>query len=189
MTVNPASPASLPGQPPASGFTLLEVVLVSAVLVILLVTSAPRFAQTAQRLRAEQTAFALIQSLRYAREQAIFQGRSVVWAVDDASRRVELYAFAAAPDGSFSGQRLSGRAATYGPLSPEFSIQLRREEQPLSCAAGAIIECGECQCVQFFADGTGESAQLQLQLGGLVYTVAIDAATGSSLLTRGPATR
>ena len=59
------------------GFTLIELILVSVVLSILLAAAAPRFQQTAQRLRAEQSAFECAQLLRMAHERAIAEGETL----------------------------------------------------------------------------------------------------------------
>ncbi|MBI4343222.1 MAG: GspH/FimT family pseudopilin [Candidatus Omnitrophica bacterium] len=158
-----------------SGFTLLEVVLVSAVLVLLLVAASPGFQRAFQRLQAEESAFGFTQLLRAARDQAVFQGRTVAWAWEPSARRAQLYAVVAAADGTGSVAPLTGRAGSYAPTGPVL-VTVTRDGEPV-----------DCDCVRFFSDGTGEPAQVQLDYRGLLYTVTIDAATGAARLARGPA--
>ena len=170
------------------GFTLLEVVLVSVVIVLLLAAAMPRFQQASERLRAEQTAFALTQLLRAAREQAVVQGRTVVWAWDPAARHAQLYGLATAADGSLTGTALAARTDAYGPVTPDCSLLVRRSDgQNPACEASTGLECADCSCLHFFPDGTGEAAVLQVDHRGWRYTVTIDAATGAALLASGSA--
>ena len=149
-----------------SGFTLIELVFVALVLVVLLVLSLPSFQRTAQRLRTEQTAFELAQSLRFAREQAITQQQTIAWVWDESLRRVHLELVEA------DGERLAvEERLVRGPALPAWiSLQMTRED-------------ADAQDVQFFPDGTSQPATLLVSGPGGAYTVTVDEITGGVRLS------
>ena len=154
------------------GFTLIEVVLVAIALTVLLTATLPRFRQTAQRLRAEQTAFEFTQLLRYAHERAVAEGHvtSLVWDHDAQRAGLEVI--------QDDGQPLwlSERAARSAPLAGGLSVNLSRDSSPVDR-------------ITFYPDGTSEPALLRVFYDEHDYTVTIDAATSQVVLATGPAPR
>ena len=111
------------------GFTLIEIVLVAVIIAILAAASIPRFAQTAQRLRAEHAAFEMAQLLRLAHERAVSESDETLWVWDGVTRRARVE-----PSG------------TQGSALPEgIAVQVSRQ--------GVPVECG---CIHFFPGGTSE---------------------------------
>jgi prepilin-type N-terminal cleavage/methylation domain-containing protein len=162
-----------------AGFTLIELTLVAAVLALLLAVSIPRFAQTAERLRAEQAAFELAQLLRVAHERAVFEEREVVWTWDEQARRARIAAAAGAPgpdpdDGEPAMALRSSTAALPRPLT----VSLTREDDAV-----------DCQCIRFFPQGTSEATTVTLQFRSRRYTMQVDGTTSQVALTAGAAPR
>ena len=151
------------------GFTLIEVVLVAAVLAILLTASIPRFQQTAQRLRVEQAAFELAQWLRVAHERAVADNQEITWVWDAVAHRVLLERVR-----SGDNPDLVEGASFPGGMSVSVS------------GAGGVAEC---DCVRFFPEGTSERATLTVSAGERAYTIAIDEATSQVRLSAGRAAR
>lgn len=164
--------------PLPSGFTLIELALVSAAIGILLVATVPRFQQKTQQLRAEQGAFALAQSLRYARERAIVEGKDVRWTWDEVHHGMTLEAL----DGAEAAV-LTLPAGARATLPEGAMVTVTREEAPI-----------ECRCLLFAPDGTsgegsGPPTDIHLTVQRFAYDIAIDAPTGRVTLTQGPAPR
>ena len=147
-------------------FTLVELVFVMAILGILLAASVPRFAQTSERLRLEQTAFQLAQMLRYAHERAVAEGREIVWQWDESGHRAQLYVMQ--DDGLHS---LEERFAMSPPLPPWVSVSLERTGD------AAVTGIG------FLQDGTSEHTTITVAHGKEHYVVTVDATTGQAVLS------
>ena len=154
-----------------AGFTIIELALVSVVLLILLAASIPRFAETAQRLRLERTAFELTQLLRVAHERAVAQGQPMLWVWDDETRSAHLEAVVeGAP------VRLEERMAHSEPLMAGATLELLRDARPVAC-----------RCVNFLPDGTSEPTTIALAFGASRYTVTVHEATAQACLAAGTA--
>lgn len=127
---------------------------------VLLVTAIPKFQQTAQRLRAEQTAFELAQLLRYAHERAISQGDVIawVWDPDTQSARLELI------QSNGEAAPLAGREARSSALPEGVSVSPTRDETPVDR-------------IRFFPDGTSESSAIAVTLRHVSYLITVDAVT------------
>ena len=149
-----------------TGFTLIELVIVSVVIAILLAASVPRFQQTANRLRTEQLAYELVQTLHYARQRAMAEDRVIGWVWDSNLRQVRL-------DSMGDGQNIEAlddpwvqRVKVPGGLT----IRLEWEDLPL-------------ERIQFFPDGTSDPAVLEVipqDKPGSVYTITVEPATGQA---------
>ncbi len=162
----------MPRPPAASGFTLIELVLVAVVLGILLVGTVPKFSHTVERLRVERAAFELAQLMRYARERAVSDGQAMSWVWDDRTRRARIERDQ--PDGGeTTGER---RFMNSFHLPAHVVVELLRNSERVDR-------------VHFFPDGTSEPATLSLTLGQIVYTMEIDEATGQPLLAAGTPAR
>ena len=153
------------------GFTLIELVFVMVILSILLAATLPRFSQTAQRLRTEQSAFEWTQLLRYAHVRAAAQGQEVIWRWDPSIHRAYLETV---QNGEVT--RLQERTAQSASLTAEASVGITQADQPV-----------DCQCVHFFPNGTSEPTTVTLTFRKHVYTLHIDEATGQACLATGTA--
>ncbi|MBI2885564.1 MAG: GspH/FimT family pseudopilin [Candidatus Omnitrophica bacterium] len=151
---------------PLQGFTLIEVVLVSATLAILVTGAVPRLQQTAHRLRVEQAAYTMAQSLRLARAQAVLQSRPLTWRWDANTHQTRIESAAQGSDAEL------GRDGP--PLSKNLSVQVTRQGVRAAC-----------DCLQMFPDGTSEATTLILQAEGLAYTITVDDTTGETRVTTG----
>ena len=163
------------------GFTLVELILVSVVLGILLAASAPRFQQTAQRMRAEQAAFECAQLLRLAHERAVAEGRDVIWAWDPYARRVQLYrVMTAGPTESI--EAIDEPTARSEPFLPGLRMRLDHAGAA-PCPDGVAAEGA---CVRLFADGTSEATTLTLDAPARAYVITVHETTSRISLTAGP---
>ncbi len=150
-----------------AGFTLIELAFVTAILVILLAASIPKFQHTADRLRIEQSMFHLVQTLRAAREQAVAENRPLVWVWDGHARESHLE--------TVVKERLEKRGTVQASLASSVTLQINRAGRPV-----------DCQCVRFFPDGTSDpTTTLTMNSQERVYTVTIHEATGQACLAAG----
>ena len=154
---------------PDVGFTLIELVFVMAILGILLVAAAPRFAQTTERLRVERSAFELTQLLRYAHERAVSESREIIWVWAQGAHRAQLEI---TEDGST--QPIRERMGMSARLPDEISVALLRD--------GTSVDR-----VSFLPDGTSQPTTLQVTHDKDSYTATIDETTGQVLLSARPA--
>ncbi len=176
-----------------NGFTLLELAMVCVVIAVLLTASIPRFQQTAQRLRIEQTAFSFAQMLRYARERAITEGKQVVWVWNDTNRQAQLYAAESTENRESPGSFLpiEQRFWTTLPTGVEIPVKLDAAQRDVACPelSEDVLVIG---CVPFYPDGT--SSDVTITIGGTrerqpSYSLRIHEATGQVVLAAGTAPR
>lgn len=137
------------------------------VIAILLAATAPRFSRTLRKLRLERTAWSLVQSLRFARAQAIILEKDVDWIWDSDDRWFDL---AISEDGYF--KPLKEWRLKKGSLSDDVAITLLRDGIP-------------ARRIRFFPDGTNESLDLTVEQPANSYTIAVDGATGQVVLSIG----
>lgn len=150
------------------GFTFVELILVTLVMVILLAASLPAFSHSAARMRVERTAFSMAQLFRYARERAVSQSQTILWVWSPESRTVKLEQL------SEGGARaaLTGRFVESEAVAQDVTVSLIRDKD--------IVET-----VGFFEDGTSESARLTLTHVQSQYTITVDGSTGQVTLVKG----
>ena len=138
------------------GFTLVELVVVALVLGLLIVGVAPRLRQTAERLRAEQAAFEIAQSLRYAHAQAVTQARTVRWSWDAGTHHAQL--------------QLEADGGTAEPLAPGVTlpegigVSLTQDETPLDS-------------LHFTPHGTTDPATILIEFATHRYRIQVDGIT------------
>ena len=175
-------PAHSAFRPPRGhpGFTLIEVVLIAAIISILLAASLPRFQRTAQRLRLEQSAFALAQALRFAHELSVTDGAEVVWAWRGGEQADRIWERGEA-DEPWRDRSPSARATLTGGVS----LAVDPAEFPLGCPEPLASSA----CIHFFPDGTSEPTTVTLRLDAHTYRVTVDGTTSDALLFAGPAPR
>ena len=173
------------------GFTLIEIMLVAAAIVILMAATMPNLKGVTERLRLETAASHLAQQLRFAQQQAIVRDEDVVWTWDVERQQSQLYLITEERNESIiaplNEQRLQGRL--FAELPTE--IELTRDQDGLSCTDGRLTEgCGRCVCVHFHPDGTlqdGSSKPIRMILthDKSSYTIRVDPPTGHVALLHG----
>lgn len=168
-----------------SGFTLIELVLVTVVIAILVAAAVPRFATTAARLRLEQQAFSVTQWLRYAHELAVSEARESVWAWDPGARHTYVLEHLPADSQTGAEQWLDRSPSARSPLARETPLTLTQEE-PVGCPDTLSPNAG---CIHFFPDGTSESALVTLGSAEPFYTISVDGTTSHIVLTPGTPAR
>ena len=154
--------------------------LVCVVLALLLVSSLPRFQQTANRLRVEQVAFELAGLLRVAHAWAISEGQETVWRWDDATRRARVEPRPEQEaDSSGMAQPSAGQVTESAHIPEGLLIVLTQH--------GELVPC---RCVHFFPDGTSEPTAVTIRADDRrSYLVSVDAATSQVRLSAGTLTR
>jgi type II secretion system protein H len=166
-------------QTAAAGFTFIEVILVTILLAILLTTAMPKFQQTAQRLRLEQGTFELAQLLRYARERAIAEGRTMIWAWDHEARQASVQPEAEdGGDGAAAEDQDAVRWTRSGRLPAGSAVAV---------AVGEVLV--DCACIRFFADGTADPVEVAIVDGMLRLAITVKGPTGEVRVATGPLAR
>ena len=162
------------------GFTLIEVVLIATIISILLAASLPRFQQTAQRLRVEQSAFALAQLLRFAHELSVTDEAEVVWAWRSEERLGRVWE-RGEDDAPWRDRSPSSRAT----LAEGVALDIEALQPPAGCPEPVAASA----CVHFFPDGTSEPTTFTLRLDTHTYQVRLDGTTSDARLLAGSAAR
>ena len=163
----------------STGFTLVEIVLVAAVLVVLLVATLPRFQETSQRLHVERTAFEVAQLLRYAHGRAVSQGDVIVVTWDGDRRRASL--------GSLDGAEAATWPTDCSRQPLALSPPLQSVAVPETVTVNLVREDQAITCVNFFPDGTSDSTTLHLSHRALDYIVTVHGPTSYVVLATRPA--
>ena len=165
----------------STGFTLIEIILVAAVLVILLVSTLPRFQETSQRLHVERTAFEVAQLLRYAHGRAVSQGDVIVVTWDGEGRRASL--------GSLDGTEPAAWPIDCSRQPLPLSPPLQSTSVPETVTVNLVREDRAVTCVNFFPDGTSDPTTLHLIHRALDYIVTVHGPTSYVALAARPAAR
>ena len=144
--------------PKACGFTLIELVFVAIVLAILMVSTAPSFKKSFDRIKLEQSAFSVVQSLRCTRTVSISQSRVLRWEWDPAKNSSVI--LAVNENGSLESKA-------------DFRICQTRLDEPVGLASSA--DSGSALVLNFFPDGTADAASFSVfGLGKDSYEISID---------------
>ncbi|GEM_PF-2175346 len=171
------------------GFTLVELVFVTLLLTILLVSAAPNFRGAWRGLEMEGAAVDLAQMLRSARVLAITRGEPVVWHWEASAQRAQLSALQeqepgqveaaasggaeAASGGGAEAAPIPGRLGRAHHLPGEVEITIVREDEPVND-------------IQFFPDGTSEAAFVVVgEPGNPQYQIEVDGPTSQVFLRKG----
>lgn len=156
----------------ASGFTLIELVLVMTAIAILGVMAMPRLSATFAALETERGAQEIAQILRVAQAQAVAATRAVRCWYEPDERRVAI-------------QPVSEPGAAAAPAVPP------RRSHPLPAGAEVDIQAPDPAAgVMFYPDGTSSGATIVLTMGDHVYQLQVDPVTSSVTLRAGrPAAR
>lgn len=146
------------------GFTLIELIVVLAVLGLITALAMPMFAGALPGARLKAAARDLGAELRYARAQAIAGNRETTLTIDLAARRYAILGARTGPGES--------RA-----LPEELEIKVRTARRELAGDARASI--------RFFPDGGSTGGRITLSRGERRYLVGVDWLTGRVTVVNG----
>jgi prepilin-type N-terminal cleavage/methylation domain-containing protein len=167
------------------GFTLIEVLLVTAIIALIAGLGGGYCVGTYKQLLVERTARQLLVMATYARIMAIEQQRSYELQLD-AGNRGFLLATTQVNTRTGETERVIVRDYYCHPV--EFDGDVKFEDVVLSLMTGEQSEgTSEEQKVIFLPNGSAESAILQIGDGKSHFTVAIVAATGKATMSSGTA--
>lgn len=151
----------------SSGFSLLELIIVLAILAVTMATLLPRFTMSFAGMQATQASATLVTSLRYAQVRAVAQRQQVQLAlVEDEPPGFQLLVRAAPTD---EWRPCPGRCGRRHPLPPETTLTIEPVEGSLRGPAA----------VTFYPNGQADPVRLALQEAQHEpRTLLVDAATG-----------
>ena len=136
-----------------AGFTLVELLVVLAVLAVVMAMAVPVFTAGRPRAELDGAALQLAASLRQARGQAIASNRSQAFTIDLERR---LY--------------WAGEGATLRQLPPDIDVSL--------VTATAELIDGTTGSIRFFADGGSTGGGVRVSRSGAGWDVLVDWLTG-----------
>jgi prepilin-type N-terminal cleavage/methylation domain-containing protein len=170
----------------SEGFTLMEILLVVAILGLVAGLGGSYSISSYRRLQVEKTARQLLLMATYARIMAIEQQRPYELHLDAGNRGFVLMTTAVNPE-TGETERIVVRDFYCRPV--EFEGEVQFEQVLLTSMMGEPSEgIGLEQKVIFLPNGSAESAVLQIGDGRSQYTVAIVAATGKATFYAGTVT-
>jgi general secretion pathway protein H len=144
----------------SAGFSLLELLVVMAIVSAALVLAVPRFSKTASAPSLRATAFALAASARAARAQAIASNQDVAFVLDFQSKSY----------GSSSGSLVA--------LPPGISLSVESAKEMVREAQGASVI--------FYPSGGSTGGRIILFSSLVRATVAVDWLTGAVTVMQDP---
>jgi prepilin-type N-terminal cleavage/methylation domain-containing protein len=169
----------------AQAFTLVEILLVVAILAMMAGLGGGYCIGTYKRLLVEKTARQLLLMATYARIMAIEQQRPYELQLDAGNRGFLLMTTEMNPQ-TGETERVLVRDFYCRPVEFEGDIQF--EDVKLEIAAGESADGTDLeQKIVFLPNGSAESAVLQIGDGKSHYTLAVVAATGKATLYEGTA--
>ena len=157
--------------------------IVAAIVAILAVAAIPRFRQTSDRLRAEQTAATLAQWLRIAHEVSVAESREILWMWDPELRRPRVFEPVLSQDTTPTLQWRERPLGSRAPLAMGTIVDAAYGQEPRGCPDSSPAQA---VCLHFFPDGTSEAAVLTVSLAASRYLVTVDGSTSQVLLRAGP---
>ena len=167
----------------AGAFTLSELLLVVAIIVIVGGLSGGLYTGTHMRLLVEKAARLFLLTAKYARIAAIEQQRPYELQLDEGNRGFML---TITQPNEQTGQTEKFIIRNYYCKPVEFEGEVKFENVQIATLAGAqSADDEQGQRILFMPNGSAESAIVQIGDGKNRYTVAIVAATGKATLYRG----
>ena len=184
--MSPNQKSRIRNQKSAQGFTLIEILLVVAIIAMIAGLGGGYAVGTYQRLLVEKTARQLVLTATYARIMAIEQQRPYELQLDAGNAGFLLTTTAENPE---TGEIERIIVKDYYCRPVEFDSNVKFEQILLTSATGEELEDSDLEPkVVFLPNGSAESAVLQIGDGRSHYTVAVVAATGKATLYAGTAT-
>ncbi len=167
------------------GFTLVEVLLVVALVAVLAGAGGGLYSGSYRRLLVERTARQFLLSARYARMMAIEQGRPYELHLDEENRGFAVMTTQRNPQ---TAESESVVVRDYYARPVTFEGDVRFEDvRILTLSAEQTSDVGAAQRIVFLPNGSAESAVVQIGDGKTQYTIAVVASTGKATLRRGAA--
>jgi type II secretion system protein H len=139
----------------ASGFTLVELIVVMAVLAVVLALSAPSLARSMRQRNLDAEAVRFLAATEYGRDEAVSQGVPMTLWIDEKAQR-----FGVEPKSGFLGDETRSREFT---LHPDVQIELEK----------TVTKDDKVQPIEFSPDGAPaltnvESVQLKDRFNSMV---------------------
>jgi type II secretion system protein H len=182
MLTRPLHQPTTPPPHPRRAFTLIELILVLAILAILVAVAIPSFEGTAKKGGGKECAGQLMALARYAHSQAIADGVSYRLNIDAAGRRYFLTRQGDGPDFVLLGEEIGRDHLFPEGVTVEWdATYLLQQQQQLSQATGQVqpaVDAGAVPYVEFHPSGRTDPAALRItDAGGAVTEMACLSAT------------
>lgn len=166
------------------GFTLVELMLVIAIIVLLGSVGAGMYAGTYRKLLVEKAARQFLLMARYAKIAAVEQQRVYDLEFD----KDKGFLLATTEPNEATGQTEKTIVRNYYCRPVEFEGDVKFEDARLAeTSAEPLAEEGLEQKISFLPNGTAQSAVVQIGDGKTHYTISIVASTARAILYWGPA--
>lgn len=167
------------------GYTLAELLLVVAIVTVVGGLSGGMYAGTYKKMLVERAARQFLLSAKYARIMAIENGRPYELRLDGGNRG---FAVTTTQWNRQTGESESVVVRDYYAKPVEFEGDVKFEDvKILTLAAEQVSDMETEQRIVFLANGSAESAVIQIGDGKTHYTIAVVASTGKATLRAGSA--
>lgn len=165
------------------GFTLVELLVVVAVIAIVASVGAGMYIGTIDRLHLEKAARNFLLTARYGRIMAIEKQRRYIIVLDEENGGFSLVTTDFNPE---SEQFEQGVVKDYYCKPFEFEGAVKFEDMQLVPTGVEETEAdGESAGIEFRPDGTAQAVVVQIGDGKMHYTISISAATGKAKIHEG----
>jgi prepilin-type N-terminal cleavage/methylation domain-containing protein len=182
--VPPNQKSKIKNQKPGRGFTLIEVLVVVAIIVVLAGLGGGLYVGTYRGLLVEKAARQLLLTARYARIAAIEHQRTYELQLDPE----QGFLLATTQPNRTTGQTEQIIVKDYYCRPVEFEGDVKVEDLKLEGPAGGLLDdVDQVKRITFLPNGSAQSAVIQIGDQKRHYTVAIVASTGRATLYRGQA--
>ena len=167
------------------GFTLVELLVVIALLSLMAGLGAPKLSGSFDRLKLDKAAKELLMMAQYARMMAIDQQKQYNLIIDESN-----YTFYLETSGTDENGNQIGEVVVYDafckPITLEGDIAFE-DIQVTPIGLGTTGDYEESEILAFLPDGTSQLAIIQIGNGQMHYSLSINPATGKAKLYPGTA--